>query len=205
MKRNARSWAAGLAGLVLVVGVTACSSGVSTSQKTSQGLTEQIAASATNPANGGVAYPLSDMQAGGWREEQMLAEHLKRQASPKTQRWIVVTTQMGQIFGQWPIQGMVFDPNSQMTAPKIATCTPNTSSAQVGCGAVVDAPGDNGTYGPEAGSAAFFTTTGVEIQVPAGAIWFESDAPLNLTQPPLISYNENATPSYNGGGVHIGK
>lgn len=205
MKQIIHRWIAGLAGIALVASATACNSGVSTSQRTSQGLTEQIAASATDPSKGGVAYPLSDMQAGGWREEQMLAEHLRRQASPKTQRWIVIAAQMGQIFGQWPIQGMVFDPNSQMTAPKIATCTPNTSDSQVGCGAVVDAPGDNGTYGPEAGCASFFTTTGVEIQVPCGMIWFESDAPLNLTQPPIIAFNENATPSYNGGGVHIGK
>jgi hypothetical protein len=203
MKRITRRIAIGLTGVALALGSVACTSGVSSSQSSSQSLTEKIAASATDPGKGGVAYPYDDMAQGGWREEQMLAEHLKRQASPKTQRWIVVTTQMGQILGQWPIQGMVFDPNSQMTAPKIATCTPNTGGG--GCGAVVDAPGDNGTYGPEAGSAAFYTTTGVEIQMPAGAIWFESDAPLGLTQAPLITYNANSTPSFNGGGVHIGQ
>jgi hypothetical protein len=183
---------------------TGCDSGISASQSGSQDLTEKIAAHATNPAAGGVAYPYDDMAAGHWMEERMLAEHLKRQANPKAQRYIILIAQTGQIIGQWPIQGMMFDPNSQMTTPKMVTCNPHYTNGS-DCGAVVDAPGDNGTYGPEAGVAAFFTTAGVEIQIGKGVTPVESDAPLDLTTKPILTINENATPSVNGGGVHVGR
>lgn len=200
MNRTARRIAVGVLGVTLF-GVTACTQ-VSPSQNASQGLTEQIAHDSTDQASGGVAYPLDEMKAGGWLEMKMLREHLVREASPKSQRWIVVFSQQGQLLGQWAIQGVAFDPNSQMTTPKIATCTPNTGGG--GCGAVVDAPGDNGTYGPEAGILDFFTSTGVEVKIGGSPIWFQSDAPLGLTQPPVINYNANAVPSFNGGGVKIG-
>jgi hypothetical protein len=189
-------------GAAVVLTLTACTSGTSASLNSSQDLTEKIAAHATNPALGGVAYPYDEMAAGGWLEEKMLAEHLKRQANPKAQRYVVLVAMTGQIVGQWPIQGMMFDPNAQMTTPKIATCTPHTGGG--GCGAVVDAPGDNGTYGPEACNVAFFTTSGVQIKVCPGLTPIESDAPLDLTTKPILTISENATPSVNGGGVHIG-
>jgi hypothetical protein len=188
--------------LSLVATMTACSQ-VSPSQDRSQSLTERIANASVDPSQGGVAYPFAEMQQGGWLEMKMLREHLVREASPKSQRWIVVFSQQGQLLGQWAIQGVAFDPNSQMTTPKIATCTPNTGGS--GCGAVVDAPGDNGTYGPEAGVLDFFTSTGVEVKIGGSPIWFQSDAPLGLSQPPVITYNANSAPSFNGGGVKVGQ
>lgn len=179
--------------------VAACDYGEPTSQETSQDLSEKIAKAATDPAQGGVSYPFGEMQAGGWREEQMLAEHLKRQASPSSQRYVVFLTQQGQLVTQFAIQGMVFDPNSQMTTTQMVNRHYTGNE-----GVVTNAPGDNGTYGPEAGAAAFFTTSGVEIQVPKGMIWIESDSPLGITSTPLVTYNINAVPTYNGGGVHIG-
>jgi len=197
-----RRWVA--VGMVALsaLSLAGCEYGSST-QNQSQALTEEIEKDATDPARGGVAYPLAEMQAGGWLEEKMLREHLIREASPKTQRWIVVVSQQGQLLGQWPIQGVAFHPDSQMTTPKIATCTPNSGGG--GCGAVVDAPGDNGTYGPEAGILDFFTTTGVEVKIGGWPTWFQSDAPLGLSQPPVITYNVNSVPSFSGGGVHVGQ
>lgn len=187
-------------GLSAVVMTLAGCDTTPSSQDVSQSLTEKIAQSATNPAAGGVAYPYDEMAAGGWMEEKMLREHLVRQANPHAIRYVIVTTQMGQIMGQWPIQGMVVDPNSQMTTTKMINHCGGCSSS----GAVTDAPGDNGTYGPEAGAAFFFTTSGAEIQIPKSAMWFESDVPLNLTSQPLLTYNQNAVPAVNGGGVHMG-
>lgn len=148
-----------------------------------------------------VPYPLDDMKSGGWLERTELAEHLKRQNDKKAMRWVILLTQQGQVVSQWPIQGMVFDPNSQMTNSQTINGCAGGSGA---CGVVTESPGDNGTWGPEAGEAAFFTASGVEIQLPKSATWVEADAPLNLTTQPLITYNIADKPSTNHGGVKVG-
>lgn len=201
---NKKRWLVGVTSATLVVlSLTGCANSVSPSQSRSQQLTEDIANDSSDPSKGGVAYPMAEMQSGGWVEMKMLREHNIREASPNAQRWIIVFSQMGQFLGQWPIQGVAFDPNSQMTTPEIATCTPNTGGS--GCGAVVKAPGDNGTYGPEAGILDFFTVSGTEVKIGGTPTWFQSDAPLGLTQPPLITYDANAVPKVHGeGNVNIG-
>lgn len=199
MNRRLRN---GLMAAVVAVGLTVAAgcSGPPASQAKSQSLTEQISSAATDPAQGGVAYPLAEMKSGGWMEEKMLAEHLRRQANPNATRYITLVTQMGQVMGSYPMQGMVFDPNAQMTTQDLINYCQNCSSS----GQVTRAPGDNGTYGPEAGAAAFFTTSGAEIQIPVGMIWVESDVPLGLTTAPLLTYNQSAQPTVNGGGVRMG-
>lgn len=195
MKTRTRKLALALTGVGVLVACTASSCAPTTSsQASSQSLTNDY----TNAATSQVPYPLNDMKSGGWTERQMLKEHLERQNNPKALRYITFLTQQGQVVATYPVQGMVFDPNSQMTTSQIV------NGCGSPCGAVTDAAGDNGTWGPEAGSAAFFTTSGVEIQVPASMTWIESDAPLNLTTKPLITYDASAAPSVNAGGVHVG-
>jgi hypothetical protein len=183
-------------GTVLLFAASACDPN-SDSQTTSQSLSNTY----TNSATKTVPYPLNDMQAGGWTERTMLKEHLERQNNAKALRYITFITQQGQVVATYPVQGMVFDPNSQMTTNQIVN---GCNSGGNGCGAVTQAAGDNGTWGPEAGAAAFFTTSGVEIQVPASMTWIESDAPLNLTTKPLITYDASAAPSVSAGGVKVG-
>lgn len=161
------------------------------SQQAAQNDTEKYFQAARNA----VPYPMDDMQKGGWTERRLLAEHLKRQNDPKGLRYIIVMTQQGQVIAQYPVQGMVFHPDSSMTNSQSISWSSNGGSG------VVDAPGDNGTFGPEAGAAAFFTTSGVEIQLPASAVWIESDAPLNITDKPLVTYNVNDKPSVDKGGL----
>jgi hypothetical protein len=182
----------GAIGVLLATTAGSCDS--ASSQSKSQTLTDDI----TNSSGDTVKYPLADMKAGGWTERHMLVEHLQRQNNPKALRYITFITQQGQVVATYPVQGMVFDPNSQLTTTQMVNgCNSN-------CGAVTQAAGDNGTWGPEAGSAAFFTTSGVEIQVPSSMTWIESDAPLNLTTKPLITYDASAAPSVNAGGVKVG-
>lgn len=195
MKTRTRNVALALAGVGVLIACTAesCSSNTS-SQDTSQHLTNDY----TNAATSQVPYPLNDMKAGGWTERQMLKEHLERQNNPKALRYITFLTQQGQVVATYPVQGLVFDPNSQMTTSQVVNGYGSSG------GGVTQAAGDNGTWGPEAGSAAFFTTSGVEIQVPASMTWIESDAPLNLTTKPLITYDASAAPSVSAGGVKVG-
>jgi hypothetical protein len=191
------------AGSVAFCGLTvfclagSCDTDQDDAQRQAQATTNAYQSAATQQ----VPYPLADMKAGGWSERRLLAEHLKRQNDPKSVRWVVWMSQQGQLIGQWPIQGMVFSPDSQMTNSELINGCPGAGSS---CGAVTQAPGDNGTWGPEAGAAAFFTTSGVEIQLPAAAVWVESDAPLNLTDKPLITYDVNDKPSTDHGGVKVG-
>jgi hypothetical protein len=190
--------AAAVAALGIVVTATACTSDTNDSaQQASQGTSETL----SQTAQKAVPYPLSQMQAGGFLERTELKEHLLRQNDKNALRYIVLLTQQGQVIAQYPIQGMVFDPNSQLTnTQNIETGYTN----QAAYSDVVDSPGDNGTWGPEAGNAAFFTTSGVEIQVPTGLLWVESDAPLDIKSTPIINYNANEAPSTNHGGVPVG-
>jgi hypothetical protein len=196
MNLNRRMKLAGAAalGIAILATTTACDSTNDTAQQTAQSTSEQISQNSQKA----VPYPLSQMESGQWLERTELTEHLLRQNDKNALRYIVLLTQQGQVIAQYPIEGMVFDPNSQLTNTQNIENGYQNSAAYSD---VVDSPGDNGTWGPEAGSAAFFTTSGVEIQIPAGVAWVESDAPLNLTSQPLITYNVNAQPSVNKGGL----
>lgn len=179
------------------LGAGSCDDTGSVAQQQAQAVTNSY----QQAAQQAVPYPLDKMKAGGWSERRLLSEHLLRQNDPKSVRWVVWLSQQGQVIAQWPIQGMVFDPNSQLTNAQSINGCPGSGAS---CGAVTDAPGDNGTWGPEAGTAAFFTTSGVEIQLPPAAVWVEADAPLNITTQPLITYNVSSAPSVDHGGVKVG-
>ena len=195
--RRARRAAAVSAVLVAGALLAGCTGNTDNAQRAAQNTTETLSTTAQHA----VPYPLPQMQAGGFLERTELKEHLLRQNDKNALRYIVLMTQMGQVIAQYSLAGMVFDPNSQLT---------NTQSIENGSfnsatySGVVDAPGDNGTWGPEAGSAAFYTTANVEIQIPQGVAWIESDSPLNITTTPLVTLNANATPSTNHGGAPAG-
>jgi hypothetical protein len=189
-RRRASIAALGAVGVFIVAGAASCDPS-SSSQQQAQQTTDSYQQAAT----GAVPYPLNQMKQGGWTERKLLQEHLLRQNDPNGTRWVVWLSQQGQVIAQWPIKGMVFDPNSQLTNSQSLSWSSNGGSG------VVQAPGDNGTWGPESGAAAFFTTSGVEIQLPPAAIWVESDSPLNITDKPLITYNVDAKPSVDHGGL----
>lgn len=181
-------------GVFILTSAEGCDS-TDPAQKQAQDMTAAYSKSAQDA----VPYPLSEMKDGGWTERRLLREHLLRQNDPNGTRYVVWLTDQGQVIQNFTIKGMVFHPDSSMTNADTVTSCPNGSSTA--CGLTVEAPGDNGTWGPEAGTAAFFTTGGVEIQLPRGAIWIETDAPLNLTSKPLLTYNVDAKPSVDKGGL----
>lgn len=171
----------------------------STAEQTNENITGQIESSASKA----VPYPLQQMQAGGWTEEQLLKEHLLRENDPNAVRYVVVVAPFtGQVISNYTIKGMVFDPNSSMTETNDVVCNTGDTSSAYSCG-VVQSPSDNGTYGPEAMCYAFFlASSGGEVQLPCnGPAPIESDVPLNYTTQPLITYNANQAPSSNFGGV----
>jgi hypothetical protein len=173
----------------------ACTSNPAPAQARNQGITNQIESAATHV----VPYPLTQMEQLGWTEEKLIKEHLLREADPNSVRYITLLTQNGQVIATYTLKGMVFSPNSQMTESTDLACQ-GDSGGGVACG-TVNSPSDNGTYGPEAGDAAFFTTAGAEIQIPVGMLWVESDTPQNFTTVPIITYNTTQGPPVNHGGL----
>lgn len=184
--------------LGMAVAVTGCTSnGTGDGQQQSQDLSNQV----YNAASKAAPYPMSQMKSSGFTERQELTENLLRQNNKNATKYVTLMTQQGQIIETMPIQGMVFDPNSQLTNSQNIETGYSNSSLYDG---VVNSVGDNGTWGPEAGNAAWFTTAGVEYIVPAGLLWMETDAPPNITSTPIIQYNVNETPtSHFGNGVKV--
>lgn len=196
--KNYKSLFVGFVALIMAVVITSCSSsGTGDAQQMSQGTSDWVG----SHSQSAVPYPKAQMQTAGWTERKELTENLLRQNNPNAIKYVVLITQQGQVIAQYPIQGMVFDPNSQLTNSQNIETGYSSGTLYDG---VVDSVGDNGTWGPEAGNAAFFTTSGVEVIVPQGLLWIESDGPLHLTSTPIISYNESDTPSSSyGNGIKV--
>lgn len=185
-----------LAALVVVGGfiaTTAESCSSSSSQSTAQSVTEQYSQHSQDK----VPYPLNEMDAGGWTERTLLKEHLLRQNDPNALHYVYwVIPQTGALVAQWTIKGMVFSPNSQLTNTQSITWSSNGGSG------VVDAPGDNGTWGPEPFCYDFFTTSGNEVRLPCnGLSAVESDTPMTFATQPLITYNANEKSPIDKGGL----
>jgi hypothetical protein len=191
---KAKTFALAAAAAALLIAPVACTSGSSTdkAQMDSQQVTEKYQAASQK------AVPYG--QPTNWLERTELNKHLARQDDPNAIRYIVLMTQQGQIIGQYTLKGMVFDPNSQLTNDEQIVSGWSGGSSSTYYNQVVKAPGDNGTWGPEAGCAAFFTQQDVEVQVPCGVWWVEADAPQNFTSTPLLTIAANATPSTHAGG-----
>jgi len=174
--------------------LAACTNGSS-----AQDQSQQVTDTYQQAAQHAVPYPLSQMEAGGWTERRLLNENLLRQNDPNAVHYVYLMTPAAQLVAQWTIKGMVFSPNSQMTnSQSVVGC----STSNGACGVTVDAPGDNGTWGPEAFCYAFFTTSDVEVKLPCnGMVPIEADAPLNIKTQPVITYDVNAAPSVNHNGL----
>lgn len=184
-----------VASLVALAGLAACTADGSSAQSQAQAVTNDYSTASQQA----VPYPLKAMKTGGWTERRLDTEHLIRENDPNAVRYVYLMTPTTQLVASWTIRGMVFDPNTQLTNTQtVASC----GNSQGPCGTTVDAPGDNGTWGPEAFCYAFFTTSSVEIQLPCnGLVPIESDAPLSIATQPVITYSVNAAPSINHGGL----
>lgn len=173
-----KKWAVAAAAIVAfpVLGAASCNDNA---QSAGQQTTEQYEAARQKA----VPYPLAQMEAGGWTEARELSENLLRQNDPNAIHYVYWLTMNGGLIAQYTIKGMVFNPNSQLTNTQSITWSSNGGSG------VVDAPGDNGTYGPEAFCYAFFTTAGSEKKLPCDGLVDESDTPEHFNTPPIITYD----------------
>jgi hypothetical protein len=193
-KRTARGTVVALAVIGIVLGATAgaCDS---SDKKSGQRADTDTLSAVRKAAQTAVPYPVADVKRGGFLERRLLKENLLRQNDPRRLAYVTLLTDQGQIVATYPIQGMVFNLNSQMTTTQQVEC----HGSDCNSGTALDSIGDNGTFGDEPHSIAFFTTNGVEIKW--SGTYLESDAPLDLKSKPLLTYNVNQSPSVNHGGV----
>jgi hypothetical protein len=180
-----------IAALGMVFGISACEDG----KKSGADKDKEVLSGVRAARQAAVPYPLAQMKAGGWLESQLLKENLLRQNDKNRIAYVVLLSAQGQPITQYTIQGMVFSLNSQLTQTNQSERHGSDSSGTV----VVDAVGDNGTFGPEPDGIGFFTTSGVEVKW--NGLYIESDAPLNVTTKPLVTYNVTDKPSVDKGGV----
>lgn len=163
------------------IATTAESCSTTNSQSQSQATIDQ----ASQAAQQTVPYPLEKMKQSGWTERRLLVENLLRETDPNAIHYVYWLTMDGRLIAQYTIKGKVFDPNSQLTNTQSITWSGNGGSG------VVDAPGDNGTWGPEPFCYGFFLTSGAEKKLPCQGLVEDSDTPETFNTPPLITYDVN--------------
>lgn len=184
----------GVIGALVLAGVllAACTGTTSDSaQQKAQGTSEQIAAAAAQA----VPFPINQIKAEGWTERKELAEHAIRENDPHTTRYGALIDAAGQVIQTWTIEGTVFSQDSQLTNTQNQDYGYSSANGGSFFDGVVDSPGDNGTWGPEAFCYDFFTTQGREVQLACSAsTTFEvSDSPFNVKEAPSLTINENVS------------
>jgi hypothetical protein len=159
------------------------------SQTKNQAITEAYASKLTTAR----PYPLAAMRDSA--ERANLTERLLRMNNPNKVGYVYELTQNGQILAHYVIKGKLSSTASQLTN------TQNIVNKCIGyCPVAVDSMGDDGSYGPEEGGddgVFFFTANGVLIEW--NGLWLYSDAPMELSTPPLLTMNADAKPSTTAG------
>lgn len=188
---NRRTVVAAVVVAALGVGLTACTDHTSSSQKVGQKATEAYSRKLTNAQ----PYPVAQMNDSD--ERANLRERLLRFNSPAKIGYVAELTQNGQVMAYFTVKGKVSSMGSQLTPTQ--NINYNTGSDNGG-NTVTESMGDDGSYGPEECSAygVFFFDTANVMHEWCG-LWAYSDAPMKLSQPPLITQSGNATPSSTAG------
>ncbi|MBP9738151.1 hypothetical protein KBD20_00510 [Candidatus Saccharibacteria bacterium] len=192
MKTNPKSkkkflWLIPLFAIVaLVAACTDAGPKEGSTQDKSQAETEEYSSAAIKA----VPYPMEAMKAGGWLERKNLSERLQRYADPNKLSYIYLFSAQGQLMGNYTVKGKVSSASSQMST---ATQVIDGCGRDTYCAFGVEAPMDDGTWGPSEDAIFFFTTDGVMVQWTGEYVL--SDAPLDMTSKPLLVYNEGSKPS----------
>lgn len=173
--------------LPFVLIAASCSGeGEASTQEKSQNITEEY----SQAAEKAVLYPLEEMKEGGWLERMNLRERHIRYSDPNKISYIYLFSDQGQLMANYTVKGKVSNTSSQMTI-----ATQLVDSCGSGCKSLIgiEAPMDDGTWGPSEDAIFFFTTDGVMIQWPGEYVL--ADAPLDLTTQPVLVYNTGSSPT----------
>jgi len=165
MKSITKTVAAIAIAAIAIVGVSACSP-QSDAQSTGQQLTEQAFAQ----QQAAVPYPASQLKDS--LERRNLKERLIRTNKPDAIGYVYLMS-FGKIIGYYTVKGKVSSTQSQMT-------TDNLIVHDSGGPAVVNAPGDDGSYGANEPGIFFFTTEGAMVTTSLDYIWSDTVIPVDV-------------------------
>lgn len=176
------------AALVVLVATTAgaCDDGGSNAQQSGQAQTEQ----AFKQQSAAVPYPADALKDS--LERRNLREKLLRYNNPSKISYLYLLSQTGGIYAYFTIKGKVSSNSSQMTTDQLELNHGSYGQA------VVNAPGDDGSYGPNEAGQFAFTTDGVMITWDGPYIL--TDAPLKINAQNLVlSYVDGSKPTSTSG------
>lgn len=149
-----------------------------TSSDKGQALTEQ----AFDQQSKAVPYPVDDLKDS--QERRNLRQRLLRQNDPDHIGYVYFLS-FGKFLGYWTIKGKVSSTQSQMTPADLTDYACNDGLN--GCQAqVLEAPGDDGSYGPNEDGIFFFTTEGAMVQLPEDAYVY-ADQPIAIGSIPELN------------------
>lgn len=160
-----------LATLLMAIVLSSCESGNNTSQSRQQGQAQTQ--QAYKQQSDAVPYPVSDLTDS--LERRNLKERLLRQNEADRIGYVYFVS-FGKFLGYWTIKGKVSSTQSQMTPSDEMTGDVSNCS---GCSehVVLEAPGDDGSFGQNEPGVFFFTTDDVMVQLPEDAYVY-SDQPI---------------------------
>jgi hypothetical protein len=152
------------------VSVAACDDGKPTAQTQGQAQTEQ----AFKQQSSAVPYPADQLKDS--LERRNIRERLLRTNKPNAIGYVYVMS-FGKIIGYYTIKGKVSSTQSQMTTDQLDIDEGNYSHS------VVNAPGDDGSYGANEPGVFFFTTEGAMVET--NLDYIVADQPLPVDVPLL--------------------
>lgn len=191
MKLTARTRIGAFVGCaaLAVTFLAGCTHSSSGAQQAGQAQTEQ----AFKQQSAAVPYPAG--QLGTSLERQNLKERLLRYNNPSKISYVYLLSSTGGIYAYFTIKGKVSSNSSQMTTDQLVTwqCNDGTCSHEV-----VNAPGDDGSYGQNEPGIFFFTTD--NVMVTWSGPYLLTDAPMKVTAAAMpLEYVQGSKPTSTGG------
>lgn len=168
------------AAAALALALTACqdSSSGAPSSSSIQNQQQKLTSQAFTKQQAAVPYPAG--QLADSLERKNLRERLLRNNQADRISYVYILSYDGKYLGYYTIEGKVSSTQSQMTASQSIIGHSQYGSSD---GAVIEAPGDDGSYGQEEDGVFFFLTSGV--MVTTDMPYIVSDAPLSVNAPSL--------------------
>lgn len=160
-----------LASIVGLTGLTACSTGTeqdstkATSKAQRAGQNETVEAFAQQRA--AVPYPASQLKDS--LERRNIKAKLLLENKPNLEGYVYIMS-FGKFIGYYTIKGKVSSNSSQMTTDQLIVkyVCPGNCADTVG---PINAPGDDGSYGPNEPGVFFFLTDGTMVKTSADYIY----------------------------------
>lgn len=179
MKRTrTRMAVVALSGLLVVASLTACDlSGDTTPKKESaQGSGQAQSETAFKQQSDAVPYPVSQLKDSV--ERRNIRERLLRTNKANLLGYVYLMN-FGKVVGYYTIKGKVSSTQSQMTTDNLVVdgC-PGGSDGR--CPTVVNAPGDDGSYGANENGIFFFTTEGAYVTTDLNYLYADQPLPIDV-------------------------